>query len=181
MISVEEAHCRPSGSGSEHLPLKVVILHTSPELTRAAIKTVEGMTGDLSAEAVLMAVHVVPYPLPLDRPSIPAHHQIRNLEILAKSGMVPLKVQLVLARDRVLAVRSLLPPSALVVIAAKRHWWRTEEDRLARVLRQDGHQLILLQLCKKECIMVSAGSPAAPVFTDGAADCEMAAPQVSSE
>ena len=64
MINVEDELCRPSQSGFEHFPLRIVILHTSPELTRAAIRIVEGMTGDLSAEAVLMAIHIVPYPLP---------------------------------------------------------------------------------------------------------------------
>jgi hypothetical protein len=179
MINVEDEICRPSQSGFEPFPLRVVILHTSPELTRAAIRIVEGMTGDLSAEAVLMAIHIVPYPLPLERPSIPAHHLLKDLENLAKSSTVPLRIQLVLARDRVLAIRGLLPPSALVVLAAKWHWWRTEEDRLARALVRDGHHLIFLNLSHKECMITGSGLPSVSGISDLAAGYKIAAPHIS--
>ena len=71
MRSAEEELDQASPSCTVQSPLKVIIPYTSPDLTQAALKAAAEIAGDLRTEPVLMAVHIVPYPLSLDRPDVP--------------------------------------------------------------------------------------------------------------
>jgi uncharacterized lipoprotein YajG len=51
---------------------------------------------------------------------------------------------LYLCRDRTETIQRNLKPESLVVLSAKRHWWRTVEERLAKQLTQDGHRVVIL-------------------------------------
>jgi nucleotide-binding universal stress UspA family protein len=127
-------------------PLRIVIPFTSHDLARAEFQAALDMAGDLDAMITLAFVHVVPYPLPLNRPDVSRKHLLRGLKELAESSALPVRIHLVFARDKQSALRRLIPPGALVLLATKRRWWRTAEETLARVLMRDGHRVILLTL-----------------------------------
>jgi hypothetical protein len=151
MIRLERETGRPIHPTSGQTPLKIIIVHTSTELTRAAIKKVSQFAGDLAADPVLMAIHIVPYPLTLEKPDVALSHLRIKLGALAQASAMPINVQLLLARDRTAAIRSQLPPAAVIIIATRKSWWRTGDDRLARILQRDGHQVILLRISHPEC------------------------------
>ena len=126
-------------------PLRITIPFTSDETARAALHAAVGMAGDLGATVTIAAVHVVPYPLPLDRPDIGRGHFLHRLEELFSSSEVPVRVLMVLTRDKRSAIRRMIPAGSVVVLATRKHWWRTEEETLARVLRRDGRRVVLIR------------------------------------
>jgi hypothetical protein len=144
---MDRAEARPARSTSPRAvqkPLRVFIPCTSPELAVVTLRALTGMAEGLSVEEVLTAVRIVPYPLPLDRPDVRRSHLVRQLRTLADPFTIRLRIRLVFARDLISAFRKTLPPASLVLLATKRRWWRTAEERLARALKGDGHRVVLL-------------------------------------
>jgi hypothetical protein len=60
----------------------------------------------------------------------------------------PLSVdpQVVLARYRDDGFRHVLKPASIVLVGARKRFWPTREEKLARSLARDGHQVALLYL-----------------------------------
>ena len=47
-------------------------------------------------------------------------------------------------RDWLEAFKKVLEPGSLVILATKKRWWPTREEKLARSLAKAGHQVMLL-------------------------------------
>ncbi len=109
------------------------------------------MAGDLEAAVTLMDVHVVPFPLPLDRPDVDTEHILRALKGLSDTSPIPVRVLVVLARDRQTTIRKLVPAGSLVVLTSRKRWWRTAEEALARTLKRDGHRVVLIKAGPSVC------------------------------
>ncbi len=135
-------------SGSPHSPdmipadLQVAIPHRNPELTRAALRYVGSLASGLNLRLRLIDVHVVPYGVPLDEPTVNPKHLERRLKSLAQECPAQVSAEIVYARDWELGLRRALGPASVVLIPIKRSWWRTSEKRLAARLRKLGHQVI---------------------------------------
>jgi len=123
-------------------PLQIVIPHRQPELTRAALKYAATFAAGLEAKLRLIDVHVVPYGVPLDKPTVDPRHTLRRVRNLAQESSLPVCAEIVYARDWEQGLRRMLSPGSLVLIPIKRAWWRTAEKRLAARLRKLGHQII---------------------------------------
>ena len=85
---------------------------------------------------------MVPYPLPLDRPPVPVEFTERTLRALASEQTVETVVEFYLCRDREDTIRQVLKPESIVVIPGRKRWWPTADNRLAKLLRRDGHRVI---------------------------------------
>ena len=125
--------------------LQVVIPHRTPKLTRAALKYAARLTDDLNARIRLIDVHVVPYGVPLDEPTVNPKHLTRRLRQLAQESAMPISAEVVYARDWEQGLRRSLGPGSLVLMAIQRSWWRTSDKRLAARLRKLGHQVIWVE------------------------------------
>jgi hypothetical protein len=125
--------------------LQVVIPHRTPEFTRAALKYAGRVANDLNTTIRLIDVHVVPYGVPLDEPTVNPKHLTRRLRQLAHETTMPVSAEVVYARDWEQGLRRSLAPGSLVLMAIKRSWWRTSEKRLAARLRKMGHQVIWVE------------------------------------
>jgi len=125
--------------------LQVVIPHRTPELTRAALKYAATLSNDLDVHLRLIDVHVVPYGVPLDEPTVNPLYLRRRIRNLARESTLPISPEIVYARDWEQGLRRALSPGSLVVIAIKRSWWRTSEKRLAARLRKIGHQVMWVE------------------------------------
>jgi len=135
-----------SDVGSDTLSnLQIVIPHRTPQLTRTALKYAAGVTDDLNVRIRLIDVHVVPYGVPLDKPTVDPRHLTRRLRQLAQESTVPISAEVVYARDWEQGFRRVLAPGSLVLFPIKRSWWRTSEKRLAARLRKIGHQIIWVE------------------------------------
>jgi hypothetical protein len=125
--------------------LQIVIPHRTPQFTRAALKYAATLANDLNGRIRLIDVYVVPYGVPLDRPTVSPKHLARKVRQLAQESTVPVSAEVVYARDWEQGLRRSLAPGSLVVMAIKRSWWRTSEKRLAARLRKLGHQVIWVE------------------------------------
>jgi hypothetical protein len=125
--------------------LQVVIPHRSPELTRAALKYASGLSHDLDVRLRLIDVHVVPYGVPLDEPTVDPKYLSRRIRNLARESTQPVSAEIVYARDWEQGLRRVLSPASLILMAIQRSWWRTSEKRLASRLRKLGHQVIWVE------------------------------------
>jgi hypothetical protein len=116
--------------------------------TLRALRTAAELAHNLSGRIRLLALQVVPYPLPLDSPQVSRQFNERRFQTLAADGSVPVlidtRVEMCLCRDRDTAVCQALESEALVVMAARRSWLPTAEKALARKLRKKGHHVIVV-------------------------------------
>jgi hypothetical protein len=121
---------------------QVVVPHRESRLTRAALKYAASLTDGLNVRLRLIDVHVVPYGVPLDRPTVSPRYVERKLRTLAQECSVPVSPEIVYARDWEQGLRRALGPGSVLLIAFQRSWWRSSEKRLANRLRKLGHQVI---------------------------------------
>jgi len=125
--------------------LQVVIPHKEALLTKAALKYAAGLATDLNVRLRLIDVHVVPYGVPLDEPTVDPKYLTRKLRNVARESTLPISAEVVYARDWEQGLRRSLSPGSLVLMAIRRSWWRTSEKRLAARLRKLGHQVIWVE------------------------------------
>lgn len=124
--------------------LRVFVPHTSRELTKVCLSALLALTSNLGARVTLLAVQIVPFPLPLDRPAVAPQFVERELVELAREIEAPVDVQVMLARDLEIGMRLGLTASSLVVVAAKKRRWPNAEVKLARSLARAGHSVAVL-------------------------------------
>jgi len=127
--------------------LCVVIPYTSPELTRAALRHAAGCT-DLHVHLHLVDIQVVPFPCPLAEPPINREHSLRRLRALFCESRLPGRAAVLYTRDWLEGFRRVLEPGSLILIATRKRWWPTREEKLARSLTKAGHQVMLLPVMR---------------------------------
>ena len=124
--------------------LQLHVIFTGLKETEASLGAAGQLARDLGGRLTLLVAEVVPYPLPLDCPPVPAEFTEKVLSQLAGKQEVETRVQVYLCRDRNQTIRQALIPNSIVVIGSRKRWWPTREQWLASLLRRDGHQVIVL-------------------------------------
>jgi hypothetical protein len=137
--------------GSEEGPvssreLPVCVPFTTSDLTRAALNAAVALTRNLGARVSLVAVLIVPFPLPLDRPSVSPRVVEHELQAVARDVELELDARVVIARNREEAFHRAISPGSLVVLATKKRWWITPQAKLAGLLARAGHSVALLEI-----------------------------------
>src|SRR5437899_13036014 len=127
--------------------LWVVIPYTTPELTRAALRHA-GVCSDLDVHVALLDIQVVPFPCPLNQPPINKEFSKRRLQQLLQENRLSGQAAVVYTRDWFEAFEKMLEPKSLVILATKKRWWPTRQDKLARTLAKAGHQVMLLPVVR---------------------------------
>jgi hypothetical protein len=136
--------CLSAGdSGSE---LEVVVPYTDPETTAAALQRAGDLTAGLDAKVLLIAVHTLPYPVPFVCPALVHAHLVEQLMELASHCPLAVQPQVVLARDRMEGFRYALKAASTILLATRRHLWKTQEEKLAHALAEVGHKVALLHI-----------------------------------
>jgi hypothetical protein len=135
----------PAGREAES-GLNISVVFTSVEATLAALKQAGSLASRLGAHITLVVAQVVPRPLPLDSPPVLIDWNESRFRVLAKETRVDTSVRIYLCRDRAETLLSALKPHSLVVIGGRKGWWPTRESRLARQLRQAGHEVIFTEM-----------------------------------
>jgi len=126
--------------------LDVVVPYTEWSVTDALLQRAVALTAGLNARLTLVAVHTVPYPATFECPAAVHAYLVERLVDLASRCPVPVNPQVVLARGRSEGFCHVLKPESIVLVGARKHWWRTEEEKLARSLARDGHKVVLLHV-----------------------------------
>ena len=135
----------PDGAGEDG-KLEVFVLFTNTSATLAALNLAERLARKLGVRLRLLMPYEVPYTLPLARPAVPVGFLEGQLHALASTSPLDISAQIFLCRDKRRTLRLLLKPHSLLVIGGRKRWWPTEEQRLAKMLKQDGHQVIFAEL-----------------------------------
>ena len=125
--------------------LNVVVVCSSMEATRAALRKAGTLASQLNAQITLVVPQTVPYPLPLTSPPVLLDFAERRLRDLANESPVTVVIRIYLCRDRFETLDTVLKPRSLVVLGGRKRWWPTAEKALARRLRHKGHEVILTE------------------------------------
>jgi hypothetical protein len=123
-----------------------VVPYTNQALAAEALTAAIEMARGFDAAVTLMAVHVLPYPSPLECQEGIRRRLEAELTAVARTSSAATRVKLVFARDREDAYLGLLRRHSLVVIGTRDRWWRTREERLARKLTACGHSVALVKV-----------------------------------
>ena len=146
MFLRESAHSPLAEFERPQRPLELVVPFTNPALTARALAAAAELAQGFEAVVTLMAVHVLPYPSPLECQDGIRQRLEADLAAMARTSPVAIRVKLIFARDREAAFLALLKPQSLVVIGTKDRWWRTREERLARRLTAGGHRVAVVKV-----------------------------------
>ena len=125
--------------------LQIVVPVRDPELTQAALRHAGTLGHDLNVCLRLIDVHVVPYALPLNKPSVSCRMLEMKLRALAEEIEEPVCPELIYARDWEEGFRRVLKPRSIVIFGVRRTWWPTRDKRMSERLRRDGHQVIWVE------------------------------------
>jgi hypothetical protein len=123
--------------------LQIVIPYRSHKLTRAAIHSATRYAEGLDVLLRLIDVHVVPYGFSLESPEVNPKHLSEQMRTLAKESPVPVKAEIVYARDWEEGLFRSLRPRSFVLIPKTR--WHLGERRLATRLCKLGHQVLWIE------------------------------------
>ena len=124
--------------------LRLYVVFTDTEATRVAIRAATRLAGDLNARLVVLLAKVVPFPLPLHSP--PVSHSFTDdvLSQLVSELEAEITARVYLCRDRNQTIRNALEKRSLVVIGRRRSWWPASTLLLGKLLKRDGHQVVLV-------------------------------------
>jgi hypothetical protein len=123
--------------------LEVVVIHTTIPATLASLKRAAELADGLAASIRLLVLTVVPYPLAIESPQVPAAFMRRRFTTVASEARVDTVVDIRLGRDQMIMIETALKPGSLVVLERRRGWWRRHPARnLAKRLERLGHQVV---------------------------------------
>ena len=144
---VVPAHGRPEQpEGAEpDSRLDVAVVFTSADATIAALRRAGALASSLGARIVLLVPQIVPFPLPLNSPPVLIDFSERRFREIARASGIDTAVRIYLCRDRLEMLSVVLKPRSLVIVGGRKRWWRTAEKRLARKLRQAGHEVLFAE------------------------------------
>ena len=139
----------PPVAPNEAACLQIYVIFTTSSETAAAIRATKAMADGLRAQISVLVASEVPFPLPLDEPPIPVAFTEGRVREAVVHGDVPARVEILLCRDRLTAIRETLPARSLVIVGGRRRWYRHGPNKIARILKQDGHRVISVEDNKK--------------------------------
>jgi hypothetical protein len=139
---IEVRNVSPDPSRDSHR-MQINVVFTNIEGTTAALKRAVDLVIDLEGETRIIVPHVVPFPLPLEEPTVPIEFTCQQIQCLAGSVGADPYVDVFLCRDRFDLLRQVLPSEAIVVIGTRKHWLPTMAWRTARALRKHGCIVLL--------------------------------------
>jgi len=147
--------------------LRVTVVFTTTEGTRAALRTAGGLAKNLGTRILLVVTQVVPLQFPVDNPPISIQFlEQRQLALVSESGIEAdeVSIQIYLCRDRRECLRKVLNSPSLVVLGGRRRLWSRREQRLEHYLRTLGHHVIFAETGPKKHAGSFIHSYVRPVF-----------------
>ena len=126
--------------------LEIYVLYTTHTGTLAALKTASQLAANLSICPKVLRLHSVPYTLPLERPAVSTDFLEEQVRALAFESPTEFTARVCLCREPRWSLRQLFPPHSVIVIAGKKCWWPTKEQSWAKWLRNDGHEVLFLEV-----------------------------------
>jgi hypothetical protein len=127
-----------------HPELEIFVIFTDHSGTLAALRMADHLGEKLDARLRLLMLYEVPYTLPLTKPAVPVEFLKGQIYALASKIPVDIAAHIYLCRDKCRTVRLILKPRSIVILGGRKRWWSVEQ-KLARVLKKDGHHVIFAE------------------------------------
>jgi hypothetical protein len=129
--------------------LQIFVLFNGQETTAKALRTAAAFVAGLGGEILVAAPQVVPYPLPLNCPSVDRRALVSQIKGAVSQSGITCAIQKVLiayTRDDRDGWRSLLPPHCIVVVGKPEARFLIRRLRTwlsAKFLTKLGHEVLL--------------------------------------
>ena len=123
--------------------LEVNVVYTRLPDAAKSLGVASGLACGLGARVTVHVAQVIPYPLELKSPQVPAQFAEQQLRAMAGEQPVETSIRIYLCRDLTETIRRVLKPDSVVIVGGRKRWWPTREQLLAAALRRDGHRVIL--------------------------------------
>ena len=153
MVDVRISYLRDSArpsliseSGAPAVPLNIVVPYTNPAPTARALKIALRFAQGIDSIVTLLAVHVVPYPAPLECDEGMRARLEAGVRAVVPPSSTVIRAKLVFARSREQVYAALFRERSLVVIGTRDCWWPTREERFARRLAKAGHSVAIVRV-----------------------------------
>ena len=127
-------------------PPEIVVVFTTIAETVSALRAASTLARGSEASIRLLVPQVVPYPLPVNEPAVRPSHVAGGLLALAEEAGVEARIEIRLCRARGDALRQSLQPGSIVVLGSRCRWWQSGPGQLGRMLRNEGHHVVLCSL-----------------------------------
>lgn len=121
--------------------LDIVVPFTTGPLTRDALAAAGRLSAGLRPLIRMVRTQVVPFPLQLE--SAPFSTTVLKQQFVPLAEEFGAHLQICFTRDAREGLLQTLAKDSLVVIAARRRWWKSREERLADWLRRRGSNVAL--------------------------------------
>jgi hypothetical protein len=142
VIRVRES--APPQLHEQDTPLRLHVIHTTPEATRNALKAACALAQGLRAEIKLLAAKTVPFPRPLEDPETPTEFTEALLTGLARECCLSVEIGVLLCRDCEETIPRWIPPESIAVIGRPRRWGPGSSRRLIQAIQRAGRRLIVV-------------------------------------
>src|SRR5215469_4907991 len=106
--------------------LCITVLFSDPRRTRWALTSGMKLAQDLNASFQIVALRVVPYPLPLDKPPIPRAFTEQQILELTKDLPIPVTVHIYDCRNPETTLLEVLPPASVLIAGLRKTWWPSQ-------------------------------------------------------
>ena len=126
--------------------LEVNVIYTTVPGTVAALKTADELGVDLGARVFFLVPQSVPLSFPLTSPPVSVsftEERFRSMATVCQEA-AQVRVRVLLCRDKLQGLLKFLKPQSVVVVGGRKRWWLTPEEKLARVLKSNGHRVIFV-------------------------------------
>jgi hypothetical protein len=123
----------------------VFVVFTSMSRTLKAMEKAREIARFVGTNIEVVAVQVVPFPLPLERPPVSLEFIFRRFEAMAAGFPQKFRISTYLCRDPMEAYKRILNRNCLVVIGVKKSWMAGPQERLARKLRRAGYRVVIVK------------------------------------
>ena len=141
----QSEHGHLEAAQSVATPVKVVIPYTDLEMTRRSLASAAALVRGIPSAVRIVAVHVVPFPAPFHCQESVHGFLNEQLTTLTSELDCAAEATVVLAREYEDGYRQALEPGTTVLIAMRRRWWPTREQRLARMLTRLGFEVVTVE------------------------------------
>jgi hypothetical protein len=129
-------------------PLEVVVLFLKMQGTFEALEMAATLAKGLHASFRMIVLREVPYSLPLSEPAVSNEFAERQFCDYVLNLNFDVKVDIYLCRSRNKELLQILKPHSLVILCTKKGWWPSPEKQLAKFLRKNSHQVLLIPMAK---------------------------------
>ena len=124
-------------------PLDIVVPYTTPHLTRLALKRAEALASEIPSKIRVLRMQRVPFPLDIHQSPVcldTLREQTRQVTL----GIPASEITIYLTRDPDETLIKSLHTNSILVIASRKRWWRTSQERLKNLCEKNGYPVALV-------------------------------------